>query len=138
MENEITRHRRTGGSANSDITIEALPCVGPNGNEYDAVERRNDGQCHRYRIALHSDEVSAPTVKFLQFQDGPPSEVGINGVTEEALIAVLIDRLERFNEGPYRCRQNSVAITKLEEALMWLGDRTAERSERGVEGTLKP
>lgn len=72
----------------------------------------------------------------IRFQDGSPAEVGINGITEEALIAILIDRLERFQKGPYSCRANGHVLMNLEQALMWLGDRTAERAERGVEGTM--
>lgn len=34
-----------------------------------------------------------------------------------------------------RCRENSMAITKLEEALLWLRKRTMGREQRGVEGT---
>ncbi len=124
--NEITRHRRTGGSANPGLIIIAVPKPGVDGQP---------GHCHNYELR---GEDRAFSLMVLQFQDGPPADVGINGVTEEALIAIIIDRLERFNAGPYRCRQNSLAITKLEEAMMWLGDRTAERTERGVEGTLEP
>jgi hypothetical protein len=36
--------------------------------------------------------------------------------------------------GKFPCRENSIAITKLEEALMWLNKRTADRVKRGVEG----
>lgn len=37
--------------------------------------------------------------------------------------------------GKFRCRQNALAITHLEEALHWCQERTAEREARGVEGT---
>jgi hypothetical protein len=42
--------------------------------------------------------------------------------------------LEGLNE-KYPCRENAVAITKLDEALLWLEKRTRVRIERGVEGT---
>lgn len=35
------------------------------------------------------------------------------------------------------CRENSIAITKLEEALIWLDKRKKDRIERGVEGQNK-
>lgn len=69
------------------------------------------------------------------FQNGPINEVGVNGVTHEALLAVLIDRLRGFQAGLYACRENALALTKLEEALMWLEHRTKGRLARGVEGT---
>ena len=50
---------------------------------------------------------------------------------------MLIDRMRGLNE-KIPCRQNSLAITKLEEARMWLLNRTLERRTRGVEGTMKP
>jgi len=71
----------------------------------------------------------------LLFQNGPIAEVGVNGVTHEALLAILIDRLRCFQAGPYACRENALALTKLEEAQHWLHTRTRARMERGVEGT---
>lgn len=71
----------------------------------------------------------------IHFQNGPVKEVGVNGIKEEDLIVILIDRLQSFQQGPYSTRENAVAITKLEEALMWLNKRTADRELRSVEGT---
>lgn len=74
----------------------------------------------------------------LAFQDGPVQEHGINGTTNEYVIELIIQRLESLNQPPFNCRENSLAITKLEEALMWLQSRTAKRVQRGVEGTNTP
>src|SRR5712692_9471530 len=74
----------------------------------------------------------------IQFQDGPIQEYGTNGTTNEEIIQLIIDRISSLNDmldGKYRCRENSLAITKLEEAKMWLEHRTQKRKERGVEGT---
>ncbi len=71
----------------------------------------------------------------VNFQKGPIKENGINGVNNEDLIAMVICRLEHFNQSEFRCRENSMAITKLEEALLWLRKRTMGREKRGVEGT---
>jgi hypothetical protein len=73
----------------------------------------------------------------IHFQEGPIKECGVNGVCNEDLIAMVIRRLEGFQDSPFRCRENAVAITKLEEALMWLRKRTMDREARGVEGTHK-
>ena len=51
------------------------------------------------------------------------------------LIAICIDRLRSFQAGPYACRENALALTKLEEAQMWLLSRTRARMARNVEGT---
>ena len=69
------------------------------------------------------------------FQNGPIAEAGVNGVTQEALLAICIDRLRSFQAGPYACRENALALTKMEEAQMWLLERTRRRMARGVEGT---
>ena len=69
------------------------------------------------------------------FQNGPIKEFGVNGITQEALLAIVIDRLRSFQEGEFRCRENAIALTHIEEALMWLQRRTVARIKRGVEGT---
>lgn len=69
------------------------------------------------------------------FQNGAIPEVGVNGVTQEALLAIVIDRLQAFQAGPFSCRENAVALTHCEDALMWLQRRTRARIKRGVEGT---
>lgn len=71
----------------------------------------------------------------IHFQEGAIKEHGVNGVNNEDLIAMVISRLEHFNQSDFRCRENSMAITKLEEALLWLRKRTMGREKRGVEGT---
>lgn len=69
------------------------------------------------------------------FQNGPIAEVGVNGVTHEALLAIVADRLRSFQKGPYACKANACALTHIEEAQHWLQQRTIERMRRGVEGT---
>jgi hypothetical protein len=56
-----------------------------------------------------------------------------NGTTVEDLIRVAIERLKDLGL-KFPSRENSVAITKLEEANMWLEARTKDRINRGVEG----
>lgn len=71
------------------------------------------------------------------FQCGPINEHGVNGVTQEALLAIVADRLQCFQKGPFPCRENAVALTHIETALLWLQKRTLERMARGVEGKTK-
>ena len=71
------------------------------------------------------------------FQEGPIKEAGVNGVCNEDLIAMVITRLEHFQKSEFSSRDNAMAITKLEEALLWLRKRTIGRENRGVEGTNK-
>lgn len=71
------------------------------------------------------------------FQNGAIGEVGVNGVTHEALLAILIDRLEAFQKGPYACTENATALDFLRGALFALHSRTRKRQARGVEGTME-
>ena len=91
------------------------------------------GAHHQYLITHNGPDFHVPCE--IAFQDGPISEVGVNGVTNEALLVIVIDRLRCFQAGEYACRQNALALTKLEEGLMWLHARTHERINRNVEGT---
>jgi hypothetical protein len=73
----------------------------------------------------------------IRFQNGPigVDGNGVNGVTHEALLAIVADRLRSFQKGPYACKANACALTHIEEAQHWLQQRTLERMRRGVEGT---
>lgn len=71
----------------------------------------------------------------IKFQAGPLPQ-GVNGCSIEDVIDVLVTRLEGFQNGPFRCRENALAITKLEEAKQWLLYRTSKRQAQGVEGTM--
>lgn len=79
--------------------------------------------------------IDIPVLGHIHFQEGPIKETGVNGVNNEDLIVMVVTRLEHFNQSEFHCRENSMAITKLEEALMWLRKRTMGRENRNVEGT---
>lgn len=61
-----------------------------------------------------------------------------NGAFVEGVIAAAVDRLQYYQKSGFACRENALALTKLEEALHWLNARTAAREARGVEGTHAP
>lgn len=71
------------------------------------------------------------------FQNGPIKEVGVNGVTHEALLAILLDRMRAFQAGPYACDENAAAVRYLEAAQAVLKGRTLRRLAAGTEGTHK-
>ncbi len=77
-------------------------------------------------------------IALIQFQEGNPHEDGINGLTNEVLLAILIDRLNGFQEGPFACNENQNALRNCTLALETLHARTRERIHRGVEGVLLP
>lgn len=75
----------------------------------------------------------------LQFIEKEPSSNGdlktINdGTTNEEVLKMLIDRIQYLQQ-IVPCRENAIAITNLEQALMWLEKRTSDRKARKVEGT---
>lgn len=98
---------------------------------------------HKYEVHANKtieemkSEGKGTLMGVVNFQNGPILEAGVNGVMNEDLIGICIDRLRGFQAGTYSCRENAVALTKLEEALMWLRKRTQDREDRGVEGTIK-
>jgi hypothetical protein len=121
---EITSHIVNPVNDRLRITVLDQPGAGGANHEY-RIEATDDGSGKPYQIAAHH----------ISFQNGPINENGVNGVTQEVLLAVLIDRLQSFQAGPFACRENALALTKLEEAKHWLFSRTLARIQRGVEGT---
>lgn len=75
----------------------------------------------------------------IDWQNGPLVVAGERreptGAFVEGVIGAALQRLEYYQTTRFRCRENALAITKLEEALHWLQARTADREARGVEGT---
>lgn len=67
-------------------------------------------------------------------QNGPIKENGVNGCQIQSIIAAAKVIVEGLNK-KFPCRENSMVITKLDEALMWSKKRTEDRESRGVEGT---
>lgn len=121
---QLTSHKVNG--LNEALRIEVLD------------EPGHGNACHVYGIT--SDEPrradTPPAVMCpVRFQNGPIVEYGVNGISNEALLAIVEDRLQGFQSGQYACRENAIALTKIQEAMHWLHHRTRERVARGVEGT---
>ena len=75
----------------------------------------------------------------ISWQNGPlgrgEDRIEPNGAFVEGVIAAALDRLQYYQSSKFKCRENALAITKLEEALHWCQHRTADREARDVEGT---
>jgi len=119
---ELTDHIVPGDAMKHLVKIEVLDEPGAGGAH------------HQYRVSW-TDKTGQENFHYVNFQNGPIKEAGVNGIPGEAHLAIEIDRLRCFQEGQYRCRENAIALTHLEEALMWLQRRTIARIKRGVEGT---
>lgn len=96
------------------------------------------GACHQYQIRKHvkNEDDATADVELVQlhFQNGPIKEFGVNGISGEALLAIVRDRLECFQRGPFACETNQQALDHVVAAMEALHSRTRERLERGVEG----
>jgi hypothetical protein len=122
----LTEHKVN--PANDRLTIEVQDDPGPGGAN------------HVYEVRLPNwtrdpDGKNAKGITTISFQKGPINENGVNGLTQEVLLAIVADRLRSFQAGPFSCRENALALTKIEEAMHWLHSRTLSRMQRGVEGT---
>ena len=123
-EREITTHH-DGHGLNEKLRIVAGP-AGPG------------GASHEYKVSTDEGGGYMRSIAYVQFQLGPRGVEGsTTGCTTAALIAILLDHLEGFQAGDYRCRENALAITKLEEAVHWIKHRADARAKRGVLGTLE-
>jgi hypothetical protein len=98
-------------------------------------EEDNDGVNHLYTIEPSTNDKLFKSFANIQFQNGPIKENGVNGCHVEDLLAIVIDRIQSWQNGEMYCRENALAITKAEECLHWLNHRTRDRENRGVLGT---
>lgn len=71
--------------------------------------------------------------QFVRFYEMNEDGTTSDGTTLEEMLRVSIERLQMLN-AKFPCRENSIAITNMEQALMWLNKRTEDRIKRGVEG----
>ena len=95
----------------------------------------NEG--HRYMLQNFEDKTGGQEIQFIQKAPTSPASIELetvsDGTTNEEVLAMLIDRLS-YLQAKFPCRENALVITKLEESLMWLNERTRKRQSRGVEG----
>lgn len=75
----------------------------------------------------------------IEWQNGPlgrgKDRKDTSGAFVETVIYAALQRIEHYQESRFKCRENALAITKLEEAIMWLNKRTQRREDEGTEGT---
>lgn len=93
--------------------------------------RRNSDSPNTYKVY----DKEGNKLSTVRFQDGLPSMTGINGLTNEAIIAIVMDRLKCQNKGDFKCAHNDKAIECLGAAKAALEARVSDREKRGVSGT---
>lgn len=132
---EITSHlvnpdnRKEGADAISVFAVDAPGAGGA--NHYYIIrgaERAasNPSYCTRFDTLV--------TDQHVMFQHGGIPDNGNNGITNEALLAIVGDRLAAFQAGPFNCEENHQALQHVMLAMAALHRRTLDRRNRGVEG----
>lgn len=101
---------------------------------YVTDEKGAGGAYHRYDVVEKATDKIVDSVKF---QNGPILENGVNGNTNEALLAIVEHRLNCFESGPFPSHYNHAALGGVAFAKVALISRTKERKARGVEGQTK-
>lgn len=105
--------------------------IGPGGafHDYEVYRATPPGACRSV------DEIP---VAYIAFQKGPRKDIeSRTGVLDTDLLEIVRDRLKAFQEGPYATRENAIALTHIEEALLWMNKRVEDRIERNVLGTME-
>lgn len=131
---EITSHKVNPANDRLSITVTDQPGAGGANHLYMIEGFDSAGNASDPFVERHGASAKHATILF---QNGPIGDAGVNGITQEVLLAIIIDRLESFQRGQFACRENAIALTHLETAKLWLFKRTLDRMARGVEGTHK-
>jgi hypothetical protein len=106
-------------------------------NNLNYIERNGSigpgGAYHHYRVKR---EGCKGFTLVISFQKGARDEEhSMKGVLDVDLLEIVRDRLKCFQEGEFAIRENAIALTHIEEALLWMNKRVEDRAERNVLGT---
>lgn len=104
-------------------------------NQYNGVEIHKAPK-NEYVFKAITPDGRLNWIQRLKFQDGFQGTEGVNGVHNEELLVVLIDRLDGLNK-VLPCEANETVLKNLKESLTLLQQRSKDREDRGVLGTEK-
>ncbi|MGE5371388.1 MAG: hypothetical protein ACM3QZ_05295 [Solirubrobacterales bacterium] len=82
---------------------------------------------HHFTVKKNNSKQSLFALAEFDFQKGLADEVGINGIVDEDLLAIIACRLEHFQQGPFASNENSLALSCIREALEWMSRRVRAR-----------
>jgi hypothetical protein len=123
------------GDKNNKVGIAVLDEPGAGGaNHHYVVDGFNLKKNKSYTGPFDTTCVEHSTSTHIYFQNGGILDNSVNGLTNEALLAVVEDRLSCFQAGPYPSVENSEALAHVRKALAFLHSRTQDRIKRQVEG----
>jgi len=72
---------------------------------------------------------------FLEFHEGRHPRDGLNGWIIADLLAVIADRLEQHQSGPFACEENAAALGFIQKAREAIQARRDRRERSGTSGT---
>ena len=102
---------------------------------YTVDEKGNGGANHKYLIFVDRG-LPVPKEVVIELQNGARTlEDSIHGVLDTDLLEIVRHRLQCFQKGEFATRENAIALTHIEEALLWMNKRVEDRIERNVLGT---
>lgn len=110
------------------------------GTEYAGTQTRvtcnvqDDGAHYQYDVIFEKKDGGGEVNNCIDFQRGSVAVEGLNGIQDEGVLAVLIDRLRHFQAGQFACADNEEALNCLERAHDCMERRKRDRIKRGVEG----
>ena len=127
----LTTHQAGGDPLNTGLDVFCMDAAGPGGahHAYTICWRDYNGNAHVCHIHFQTGGVREPRSDVA----GAPLN-GVNGTSDEALLAIVQHRLECFQQGPFACDQHATALAHVTAALAALHARSQDRLARGVEG----
>jgi hypothetical protein len=93
---------------------------------------------HYYSItAIGGDQPGIDVLHHINFQKLPVHSVGVNGISDEALLAIVLDRLQFFQEQTeYECTENALAIEHIKSAIGYYKIRQDRRKSQGIQDSM--
>lgn len=102
------------------------------------VDLWNSNHPTTYQVIFNKFNVGKDPLLYsfeIEFQSGS-TDYGMNGITNEAMLAILLDRTGKLNEQfPNLC--NFYAMAHMREAMKWYTKRSEDRKARNVEGKMR-
>lgn len=103
--------------------------------EYNALEKLFNIKDHDM-ADRYIEEINGKRILDIKFQTGGTATTERNGIFIEDLLIIAQAKLNEYNK-QLPCRENQLAMDKIDEAILWLTYRKTEREHRGVYGTEK-
>lgn len=104
-------------------------------NDIYAVDEKGNGGAHHEYVICKKDEEEI--IGEVSFQHGARHEDGsTHGVATADLLEICRNQMACFQSGEMATREGAIALTHIEEALLWLNKRSEDRAERNVLGTM--